>query len=128
MWVKTLNLRAIGRVHRGIRSRRRTAVALLLAPIAGFVSDKIGRTTHMILFALLLLVSIFPAFLMLTGQADAHHHPARRALARRTQVAVLRAAGRADVGAVSAGDTRDRARAQLQYRRHACSAAWGRPS
>ncbi|MGY3440438.1 MULTISPECIES: MFS transporter [unclassified Bradyrhizobium] len=44
-----------------------TAVALL-APIAGYVSDKIGRTTHMILFALLLLVSIFPAFLLLTGK------------------------------------------------------------
>ncbi|MCC8943091.1 MFS transporter [Bradyrhizobium sp. Arg68] len=43
-----------------------TAVAIL-APIAGLVSDRIGRTTHMIIFALLLLVSIFPAFLLLTG-------------------------------------------------------------
>ena len=39
----------------------------LLTPIAGLVSDKIGRTTHMITMGLLLLVSIFPAFLLLTG-------------------------------------------------------------
>ncbi|WP_245321861.1 MFS transporter [Bradyrhizobium sp. LTSPM299] len=44
-----------------------SAVALL-APIAGIVSDRIGRTTHMILFGVLLLVSIFPAFLLLTGR------------------------------------------------------------
>ncbi|MGY3620730.1 MFS transporter [Bradyrhizobium sp. USDA 10063] len=43
-----------------------TAV-MLLAPIAGLVSDRIGRTTHMIAFGVLLLVSIFPAFLLLTG-------------------------------------------------------------
>jgi MHS family proline/betaine transporter-like MFS transporter len=43
-----------------------TAV-MLLAPLAGLVSDKIGRTTHMIAFGILLLVSIFPAFLLLTG-------------------------------------------------------------
>ena len=30
------------------------------------ISDRIGRTTHMIVAGLLLLVSIFPAFLMLT--------------------------------------------------------------
>ena len=39
----------------------------LLTPIAGIVSDKIGRTTHMIAMGLLMLVSIFPAFLLLTG-------------------------------------------------------------
>ncbi|MBS0529436.1 MAG: MFS transporter, partial [Proteobacteria bacterium] len=37
-----------------------------LTPIAGIVSDKIGRTRHMIIANVLLLLSIFPAFLMLT--------------------------------------------------------------
>ena len=63
--VKTLNLPPTVGFMAALVAQ--TAVALL-APIAGFVSDKIGRTTHMILFALLLLVSIFPAFLMLTGK------------------------------------------------------------
>jgi len=38
----------------------------VLPPIAGMISDRIGRTTHMIAFCLLLLVSAFPAFLILT--------------------------------------------------------------
>jgi MHS family proline/betaine transporter-like MFS transporter len=38
----------------------------LLAPVAGMMSDRIGRTTHVIGAGLLLLVSIFPAFLLLT--------------------------------------------------------------
>ncbi len=38
----------------------------LLPPIAGMISDRIGRTTHMIALCLLLLVSVFPAFLILT--------------------------------------------------------------
>ena len=38
----------------------------LLAPIAGMISDRIGRTTHMITVGLVLLVSIFPTFLLLT--------------------------------------------------------------
>jgi MHS family proline/betaine transporter-like MFS transporter len=38
----------------------------LLPPIAGIISDRIGRTTHMIALCLLLLVSVFPAFLILT--------------------------------------------------------------
>jgi MHS family proline/betaine transporter-like MFS transporter len=38
----------------------------VLPPIAGMTSDRIGRTTHMIAFCLLLLVSAFPAFLILT--------------------------------------------------------------
>jgi MHS family proline/betaine transporter-like MFS transporter len=41
-------------------------VLTLLTPIAGMVSDKIGRTTHMIAVTLVLLFSIFPAFLFLT--------------------------------------------------------------
>jgi len=39
-----------------------------LTPIAGAVSDRLGRTTHMIAMALVLLVTIFPAFLLLTGR------------------------------------------------------------
>lgn len=63
--VKTLNLApSVGFIA---AFAAQTAVALL-APIAGIVSDRIGRTTHMIAFALLLLVSIFPAFLLLTGK------------------------------------------------------------
>jgi MFS family permease len=38
----------------------------LIAPVAGMISDRIGRTTHVIIAGLLLLVSIFPAFLLLT--------------------------------------------------------------
>src|SRR6202043_3336948 len=38
----------------------------LLTPFAGMISDKIGRTTHMIAVNLLLLVSIYPAFLLIT--------------------------------------------------------------
>jgi MHS family proline/betaine transporter-like MFS transporter len=38
----------------------------LLTPFAGAVSDRIGRTTHMIAVAVVLLFVIFPAFLMLT--------------------------------------------------------------
>ena len=38
----------------------------LIAPFAGMVSDRIGRTTHVIIAGLLLLVSIFPTFLLLT--------------------------------------------------------------
>ena len=62
--VKTLNLPpTVGFVA---AFAAQSAVAVL-APIAGIVSDRIGRTTHMILFGALLLVSIFPAFLLLTG-------------------------------------------------------------
>ena len=38
----------------------------LLTPLAGAVSDRIGRTTHMIAVAVVLLFVIFPAFLVLT--------------------------------------------------------------
>ena len=41
-------------------------VLTLLTPIAGIISDKVGRTSHMIVVSLLLLVSIYPAFLFLT--------------------------------------------------------------
>jgi MHS family proline/betaine transporter-like MFS transporter len=41
-------------------------VLTFLTPIAGLVSDKVGRTTHMIAVTLLLLLSILPAFLFLT--------------------------------------------------------------
>jgi MFS transporter, MHS family, proline/betaine transporter len=41
-------------------------VVTLLTPIAGMVSDRIGRTTHMIAINILMLVSITPTFLLLT--------------------------------------------------------------
>ena len=63
--VKTLNL--LPTVGFVAAFAAQSAVAVL-APIAGIVSDRIGRTTHMILFGALLLVSIFPAFLLLTGR------------------------------------------------------------
>jgi MFS transporter, MHS family, proline/betaine transporter len=42
-------------------------VVTFLTPFAGMVSDRIGRTTHMITINVLLLISIFPAFLLLTN-------------------------------------------------------------
>ncbi|WJR79468.1 MFS transporter [Bradyrhizobium sp. NP1] len=39
----------------------------LLTPLAGIVSDRVGRTTHMIAIAIVLLVTLFPVFLLLTG-------------------------------------------------------------
>ena len=41
-------------------------VLTFLTPIAGMISDRVGRTTHMIAVNLLLLFSIYPAFLFLT--------------------------------------------------------------
>jgi MFS transporter, MHS family, proline/betaine transporter len=41
-------------------------VVTLLTPIAGMISDRVGRTTHMIAVNLLLLISIYPAFLLIT--------------------------------------------------------------
>jgi MHS family proline/betaine transporter-like MFS transporter len=41
-------------------------VVTFLTPVAGMISDKIGRTTHMIAVNLLLLLSIYPAFLLIT--------------------------------------------------------------
>jgi MFS transporter, MHS family, proline/betaine transporter len=41
-------------------------VVTFLTPVAGMISDKIGRTTHMIAVNMLLLVSIYPAFLLIT--------------------------------------------------------------
>ena len=41
-------------------------VVTALTPIAGMISDRVGRTTHMITINVLLLFSIFPAFLLLS--------------------------------------------------------------
>jgi MFS family permease len=61
--VKTLNLPAVV----GFEATLAGALSVtLLTPIAGMVSDRIGRTTHMIAINLLLLLSIVPAFLLLT--------------------------------------------------------------
>jgi MHS family proline/betaine transporter-like MFS transporter len=61
--VKTLNLAPIV----GFEATFAGAIVVtFLTPFAGAISDRIGRTTHMIAANLLLLLSIVPAFLMLT--------------------------------------------------------------
>jgi MHS family proline/betaine transporter-like MFS transporter len=61
--VKTLNLPpTVGFVA----SFAAGIVLTFLTPIAGMISDKVGRTTHMIAVNLLLLLSIYPSFLFLT--------------------------------------------------------------
>jgi MHS family proline/betaine transporter-like MFS transporter len=61
--VKTLNLPAsVG----FIATFAGAIVVTVLTPFAGLISDRIGRTTHMITINVLLLISIFPAFLLLT--------------------------------------------------------------
>jgi MHS family proline/betaine transporter-like MFS transporter len=61
--VKTLNLPPIV----GFEATLAGGIAVtLLTPIAGMVSDRIGRTTHMIAINLVMLVSITPTFLLLT--------------------------------------------------------------
>jgi MFS family permease len=61
--VKTLNLApVVGFVATFLGA----VVVTVFAPIAGMVSDRIGRTTHMIAINLLLLISIYPAFLLIT--------------------------------------------------------------
>jgi MHS family proline/betaine transporter-like MFS transporter len=61
--VKTLGLPPIV----GFQATLAGALAVtLLTPIAGSVSDRIGRTSHMIAVNLVLLISIVPAFLLLT--------------------------------------------------------------
>jgi MFS transporter, MHS family, proline/betaine transporter len=60
--VKTLNLPPLV----GFEATLAGGIAVtVLTPFAGMISDRIGRTTHMIAVNLLLLVSIYPAFLML---------------------------------------------------------------
>jgi MFS family permease len=41
-------------------------VVTFLTPAAGMISDKVGRTTHMIAVNVLLLLSIYPAFLLIS--------------------------------------------------------------
>jgi MHS family proline/betaine transporter-like MFS transporter len=66
--VKTLNLPAVV----GFEATLAGALSVtLLTPIAGMISDRIGRTTHMIAINLLLLLSIVPAFLLLTKNPTA---------------------------------------------------------
>ncbi|WP_024518347.1 MFS transporter [Bradyrhizobium sp. Tv2a-2] len=63
--VKTLNLPpSVGFVAALVGQ----AAVMLLSPIAGAASDRIGRTTHMIALGALLLLCIFPTFLLLTGR------------------------------------------------------------
>ncbi len=61
--VKTLNLPPIV----GFEATLAGGIAVtFLTPIAGIVSDRIGRTTHMIAINLLMVISIAPTFLILT--------------------------------------------------------------
>jgi MFS transporter, MHS family, proline/betaine transporter len=61
--VKTLNLPPIVGFAATLAA---SVVVTFLTPVAGIISDKVGRTTHMIAANLLLLCSIIPAFLLLT--------------------------------------------------------------
>ena len=66
--VKTLNLPAsVGFIATFVGG----IVVTFITPFAGMVSDRIGRTTHMITINVLLLISIFPAFLLLTKMPTA---------------------------------------------------------
>ena len=66
--VKTLNLPAVV----GFEATLAGALSVtLLTPIAGMISDRIGRTTHMMSINLLLLLSSVPAFLLLTRNPTA---------------------------------------------------------
>lgn len=66
--VKTLNLPPIV----GFEATLAGGIAVVfLTPIAGMVSDRIGRTTHMIAINLVMLVSIAPTFLILTRNPTA---------------------------------------------------------
>src|SRR5262249_13863363 len=42
--------------------------AITLNPVAGHISDRVGRTTYMITMAVLLLFAIFPVYLLLSGR------------------------------------------------------------
>jgi MHS family proline/betaine transporter-like MFS transporter len=61
--VKTLNLAPIVGY---VATFAGAIVVTFLTPVAGMISDRIGRTTHMIAVNVLLLFSIFPAFLLIT--------------------------------------------------------------
>jgi MFS transporter, MHS family, proline/betaine transporter len=66
--VKTLNLSStVGFVAAFVAAISVT----LLTPIAGMISDRIGRTTHMIAMGLVILLAVFPSFLLLTGRPTA---------------------------------------------------------
>ncbi len=66
--VKTLNMPPIVGYEATLAG---AIIVTLLTPFAGMISDRIGRTTHMIAVNLLLLASIVPAFLLLTGNPTA---------------------------------------------------------
>jgi MHS family proline/betaine transporter-like MFS transporter len=61
--VKTLNMPPVVGYEATLAG---ALVVTLLTPIAGIISDRIGRTTHMIAINLVMLVSIAPTFLVLT--------------------------------------------------------------
>jgi MFS transporter, MHS family, proline/betaine transporter len=63
--VKTLNLSPIIGY---VAAFAAAVAAMLLNPVAGFTSDRIGRTKYLITIAVVLLFSIFPLFLLLTNK------------------------------------------------------------
>jgi MFS transporter, MHS family, proline/betaine transporter len=66
--VKTLNLSpAIGY----LAAFAAAIAAILFNPVAGFVSDRVGRTRYLIAVGVALLFSIFPLFLLLTSRPTA---------------------------------------------------------
>src|SRR5262249_59622326 len=42
--------------------------SITLNPVAGFISDRVGRTPYMITLGVLLLLAIFPVYLLLSGK------------------------------------------------------------
>jgi MFS family permease len=63
--VKTLNLPSTV----GYLAAFAAAIAsMTLNPVAGFISDHVGRTRYLITLAALLLVAIFPVYLLLSGK------------------------------------------------------------
>ena len=93
-------------------------VVTFLTPVAGMISDRIGRTTHMIAINVLLLLSIYPAFLLISKKPDADGHYCRRVLVIDAEIALLRTSGGIDVGIASGRDAGYRPRSRIQYRRH----------
>ena len=54
------------RLSRGLCGR--SIASITLNPLAGFISDRVGRTPYMITLGVLLLIAIFPVYLLLSGK------------------------------------------------------------
>ena len=113
--VKTLNLPPIVGYEATLAG---ALIVTLLTPISGMISDRIGRTTHMIAVNLLLLFSITPTFLLLTRNPT----PAIIIMGV-SWLAMLKSLYFGPLAALMsellpADDPRHRPRSRLQYRRH----------